>query len=119
MPSSSLIIPFLLLGFCLIGLQAADDLPENSSGDVCPRVSNPDPGGCPINCFRADPVCGADGVTYVCGCLDAACHGARVVKTGACDAGNAGSASVPGQALLLIHIVWLFLLGLSLVAGVF
>ncbi|XP_010468997.1 PREDICTED: uncharacterized protein LOC104749120 [Camelina sativa] len=117
MPSLSLSIPFLFLAFCLIGLQAADDLPDRSGGGVCPGGS--DPGGCPINCFRADPVCGADGVTYWCGCPDAACHGARVVKTGACDTGNAGSASVPGQALLLIHIVWLFLLGLSLLVGVF
>ncbi|KAF3573753.1 hypothetical protein F2Q69_00062428 [Brassica cretica] len=112
---SWIIIPSLLLLFCLIGSSQAAG--EKSSGDVCNTVS--DPGGCPINCFRADPVCGADGVTYWCGCPDAACHGARVVKTGACDAGNAGSASVPGQALLLIHIVWLFLLGLSLLVGAF
>ncbi|CAH8353419.1 unnamed protein product [Eruca vesicaria subsp. sativa] len=118
MPSFSSIIPLLLLLlFCSIRIQAADDLPEKSSGDVCGTVS--DPGGCPINCFRADPVCGADKVTYWCGCPDAACHGARVVKKGACDADNAGSASVPGQALLLIHIVWLFLLGLSLLVGAF
>ncbi|KFK35383.1 hypothetical protein AALP_AA5G278200 [Arabis alpina] len=115
MNSLSLII--LLCFFCLIGIQASDDLPDKSGGDICSGVA--DPGGCPINCFRADLVCGADGVTYSCGCPDAACHGARVVKRGACDAGNAASASVPGQVLLLIHIVWLFLLGLSLLVGVF
>ncbi|KAL1206271.1 hypothetical protein V5N11_018699 [Cardamine amara subsp. amara] len=117
MRSLSLSIPFLVLVFCLIGLQAADDFPDKSGVDLCSGVSKS--GGCTINCFRADPVCGADGVTYWCGCPDAACHGARVVKKGACDVGNAGSASVPGQALLLIHIVWLFLLGLSLLVGVF
>ncbi|KAJ4905212.1 hypothetical protein Rs2_19163 [Raphanus sativus] len=106
--SFSVRIALLFLVFCLIGLQAADDLPEQTRGDVCSGVS--DPGGCPINCFRADPVCGANGVsagfdpwqhgqmpwvikviktalngvTYSCGCPDAACHGVRVVKRGAC-----------------------------------
>ncbi|CAN0889149.1 hypothetical protein LINGRAHAP2_LOCUS16035 [Linum grandiflorum] len=75
---------------------------------------------CPINCFRADPVCGADGVTYWCGCADAACHGTKVAKLGACEVGSGGSsASLPGQALLLVHIVWLFLLGFSLLFGLF
>ncbi|CAN1855490.1 hypothetical protein LINPERHAP1_LOCUS41747 [Linum perenne] len=39
---------------------------------------------CTINCFRYDPVCGANGVTYGCGCPDAACAGVRVVKLGPC-----------------------------------
>uniref|UniRef100_K3YCR4 Kazal-like domain-containing protein n=1 Tax=Setaria italica TaxID=4555 RepID=K3YCR4_SETIT len=30
---------------------------------------------CPVRCFRLDPVCGADGVKYWCGCLEAACAG--------------------------------------------
>lgn len=42
------------------------------------------PGACPINCFRPDPVCGANGVTYSCGCPDAACAGVPVVKLEAC-----------------------------------
>ncbi|KAK9048894.1 hypothetical protein SSX86_032140 [Deinandra increscens subsp. villosa] len=35
-----------------------------------------------INCFRADPVCGENNVTYTCGCPDARCHCVRVVKLG-------------------------------------
>ncbi|KAG2325400.1 hypothetical protein Bca52824_008128 [Brassica carinata] len=92
--SFSVRIALLLLVFCLIGLQAADDLPDQTGGDICSGV--PDPFGCPINCVQEDLVCGANGVTYSCGCDDAACNGVRVVKRGACDAGNAGSASVRG-----------------------
>ncbi|CAI0470185.1 unnamed protein product [Linum tenue] len=87
-------------------------------GNVCPR-STAAPTSCPINCFRADPVCGVDGMTYWCGCADAACHGTNVAKLGACEVGSGGSASLPGQALLLVHIVWLFLLGFSLLFGLF
>ncbi|XP_010422708.1 PREDICTED: uncharacterized protein LOC104707944 [Camelina sativa] len=77
------------------------------------------PASCPVKCFRADPVCGEDSVTYWCGCSDALCHGVRVVKQGACDVGNGVGLSVPGQALLLIHIVWLMLLGFSILFGLF
>ncbi|CAN1309632.1 hypothetical protein LINPERPRIM_LOCUS27755 [Linum perenne] len=54
--------------------------------DTCKGYSKPDPESCPctINCFRYDPVCGANGVTYGCGCPDAACAGVRVVKLGPC-----------------------------------
>uniref|UniRef100_A0A0E0FUR7 Kazal-like domain-containing protein n=1 Tax=Oryza nivara TaxID=4536 RepID=A0A0E0FUR7_ORYNI len=71
---------------------------------------------CPVRCFRPDPVCGADGVTYWCGCPEAACAGARVVRRGYCEVG-AGSAPVSGQALLLVHIVWLFVLGAAVLLG--
>ncbi|KAL9668278.1 hypothetical protein QQ045_002658 [Rhodiola kirilowii] len=37
---------------------------------------------CPIRCFRADPVCGVNGVTYWCGCPEAACEGVKVAKLG-------------------------------------
>ncbi|XP_010428511.1 PREDICTED: uncharacterized protein LOC104713147 [Camelina sativa] len=77
------------------------------------------PASCPVKCFRADPVCGEDSVTYWCGCSDALCNGVRVVKQGACDVGNGVGLSVPGQALLLIHIVWLMLLGFSILFGLF
>ncbi|TVU19840.1 hypothetical protein EJB05_36015, partial [Eragrostis curvula] len=88
-------------------------------GDPC-AVSVSDGGvdarSCPVRCFRPDPVCGADGVTYWCGCPDAACAGARVAKRGFCEVG-AGSAPVSGQALLLVHIVWLFVLGAAVLFG--
>ncbi|XP_047061406.1 uncharacterized protein LOC124668280 [Lolium rigidum] len=71
---------------------------------------------CPVRCFRPDPVCGADGTTYWCGCPEAACAGATVARRGYCEVG-AGSAPVSGQALLLVHIVWLFVLGAALLLG--
>ncbi|KAL5226546.1 hypothetical protein ABZP36_014811 [Zizania latifolia] len=71
---------------------------------------------CPVRCFRPDPVCGEDGVTYWCGCPEAACAGARVARHGYCEVG-AGSAPVSGQALLLVHIVWLFVLGAAVLLG--
>ncbi|CAH8314632.1 unnamed protein product [Eruca vesicaria subsp. sativa] len=90
--SFSVRIALVFLVFCVIGLQAADDLPDQAGGDICGGI--PIPGDfCPINCVQEDLVCGANGVTYSCGCEDAACNGVRVVKRGACDAGNA-----PGQA---------------------
>uniref|UniRef100_A0A2P2NM51 Serine-type endopeptidase inhibitor n=1 Tax=Rhizophora mucronata TaxID=61149 RepID=A0A2P2NM51_RHIMU len=88
------------------------------SGDFCGKFAAP--ASCPVNCFRANPVCGVDGVTYWCGCPDATCHGTKVAKLGACEVGSSsGSSSLPGQALLLVHIVWLFLLGFSLLFGLF
>lgn len=39
---------------------------------------------CTINCLVADPVCGTDGNTYVCGQEDAFCHGAEVAYEGEC-----------------------------------
>ncbi|CAL0307772.1 unnamed protein product [Lupinus luteus] len=68
---------------------------------------------CPAKCFRTDPVCGVNGVTYWCGCTEAACAGVEVSKLGFCEVGNGGSSSLPGQALLLVHIVWLIVLGFS------
>ncbi|KAG1354741.1 hypothetical protein COCNU_07G008530 [Cocos nucifera] len=72
---------------------------------------------CPINCFRADPVCGVDGVTYWCGCPDAACAGVRVAKRGPCQVGSGGSGLVSCQALLLVHIVWLIVIGFAVLFG--
>ncbi|MCI53576.1 hypothetical protein A2U01_0074823, partial [Trifolium medium] len=48
---------------------------------------------CPVKCFRTDPVCGVDGVTYWCGCAEAACAGVKVGKMGFCEVGNGGSVS--------------------------
>ncbi|OIW02513.1 hypothetical protein TanjilG_12827 [Lupinus angustifolius] len=74
---------------------------------------------CPAKCFRTDPVCGVNGVTYWCGCAEAACDGVEVAKLSFCEVGNGGSASLPGQALLLVHIVWLIVLGFSVLFGLF
>ncbi|WVZ68470.1 hypothetical protein U9M48_017405 [Paspalum notatum var. saurae] len=89
------------------------------SGDPCAAAvadGDADVPLCPVRCFRPDPVCGADGVTYWCGCPEAACAGARVARRGYCEVG-AGSAPVSGQALLLVHIVWLFVLGAAVLLG--
>ncbi|GAV59319.1 hypothetical protein CFOL_v3_02850 [Cephalotus follicularis] len=92
---------------------------DDRSRAVCAGLLSP-PASCPINCFRADPVCGADGVTYWCGCPDAACAGVEVAKSGYCEIGSNGvAASLPRQALLLVHILWLILLGFSLLFGLF
>ncbi|GMN44266.1 hypothetical protein TIFTF001_013453 [Ficus carica] len=77
------------------------------------------PPSCPVNCFRPDPVCGVDGVTYWCGCADARCAGTKVAKLGFCEVGNGGSAPLSAQALLLVHIVWLIVLGFSVLFGLF
>ncbi|GMH29539.1 hypothetical protein Nepgr_031382 [Nepenthes gracilis] len=83
---------------------------------VCPDLVVK-PGSCPVRCFRPDPVCGEDGVTYWCGCADAHCAGKRVAKIGFCEVGSGGSGLLSGQALLLVHIVWLIVLGLSVLCG--
>ena len=58
----------------------------------CFGVCLPRPEPC-IECFRYDPVCGTDGVTYGCGAPDAHCHGVEVEHEGeckpACGAGEA------------------------------
>ncbi|CAI9118846.1 OLC1v1020473C1 [Oldenlandia corymbosa var. corymbosa] len=97
---------------------------DNDGGDdshICPQSAGPD--SCPVRCFRTDPVCGVDGVTYWCGCADAHCAGTRVAKLGFCEVGiggfgyGSGAGSVTGQALLLVHIVWLILLGIFVLFG--
>ncbi|XP_024182595.1 uncharacterized protein LOC112187871 [Rosa chinensis] len=89
----------------------------SDGGDACRGSSlSRSPAVCPVNCFRPDPVCGVDGVTYWCGCPDAQCAGVKVAKLGFCEVGSAGSAP---QALLLVHIVWLIVLGFSVLFGLF
>ncbi|KAK9063116.1 hypothetical protein SSX86_016986 [Deinandra increscens subsp. villosa] len=90
---------------------------DGISASLCPLSVNP--GSCPIKCFRPDPVCGVDNVTYWCGCPEAGCAGVRVAKVGFCDFENGGSGQVSGQALLLVHIVWLILLGFFVLFGLF
>ncbi len=52
---------------------------------------------CAIECFRYDPVCGEDGVTYGCGEPDAHCHGIEVIHRGECrlECGSEGSFCTP------------------------
>lgn len=98
---------------------AAASASAAESGDPCAAAVADGDGDvplCPVRCFRPDPVCGADGVTYWCGCPEATCAGARVARRGYCEVG-AGSAPVSGQALLLVHIVWLFVLGAAVLLG--
>ncbi|OAY48789.1 hypothetical protein MANES_05G005700v8 [Manihot esculenta] len=71
------LIAALVVGLCLSMVEA-----QSGQRNLCAGFDPP--GGCPIRCIRYDPVCGANGVTYGCGCPDAACAGARVVKLGAC-----------------------------------
>jgi hypothetical protein len=112
--------PYRILFLATLALLLAQSLASPSttfeSADPC-AVSVSDGGGdapfCPVRCFRPDPVCGADGVTYWCGYSEAACAGARVAKRGFCEVG----APVSGQALLLVHIVWLFVLGAAVLLG--
>ncbi|XP_058747833.1 uncharacterized protein LOC131620701 [Vicia villosa] len=94
-------------------------LPSATAVEEHNMCSGTTPSSCPAKCFRTDPVCGADGVTYWCGCAEAACAGAKVAKLGFCEVGNGGSANFPGQALLLVHIVWLIVLGFSVLFGFF
>ncbi|KAJ1279882.1 hypothetical protein BS78_04G189800 [Paspalum vaginatum] len=127
MPPFRLVHPLLLATLFLL-LAQSQTLATSSSpaaaemaepGDPCAAVMADGDGDvplCPVRCFRPDPVCGADGVTYWCGCPEAACAGARVARLGYCEVG-AGSAPVSGQALLLVHIVWLFVLGAAVLLG--
>ncbi|WVZ19694.1 hypothetical protein V8G54_007016 [Vigna mungo] len=86
----------------------ANDVAGDQGQKICGGVA---PSSCPVKCFRTDPVCGVDGVTYWCGCSEAACAGVQVAKMGFCEVGNGGSVPLSGQALLLVHIVWLIVLG--------
>ncbi|XP_031108613.1 uncharacterized protein LOC116013094 [Ipomoea triloba] len=121
-PFSLLVFALLIAVFCLSTSVLAESsnnplrLPsDQDDGDVCAMLDPP--ASCPIKCFRPDPVCGVDGVTYWCGCADAHCNGVQVDKLGFCDVGNGGSGPVSGQALLLVHIIWLILLGIFVLFG--
>jgi hypothetical protein len=54
-------------------------------GEICypPTMRCQEPCG-PIACFVEDPVCGTDGVTYICGESDAWCAGVTVAYDGRC-----------------------------------
>ncbi|GLJ29827.1 hypothetical protein SUGI_0588990 [Cryptomeria japonica] len=90
---------------------------ENAKKTTACNEKSSDSVTCPVSCFRADPVCGINGITYWCGCAEAQCAGVEVAKIGFCEVGNGGSGLLSGQALLLVHIVWLILLGFSVLIG--
>ncbi|XP_026427372.1 uncharacterized protein LOC113323299 [Papaver somniferum] len=125
----SAVVIFIMLCNCFPQIRSVKEedntlirLPsEEEEVGLCKKSEVPQ--SCPVNCFRADPVCGVDGVTYWCGCADAYCAGTQVAKLGFCEiGGNGGSGNavpISGQALLLVHIVWLILLGFSLLFGLF
>uniref|UniRef100_A0A7N2LQH7 Uncharacterized protein n=1 Tax=Quercus lobata TaxID=97700 RepID=A0A7N2LQH7_QUELO len=61
-------------------------LHSEDAADLCGGGGEgPVAASCPVNCFRTDPVCGVDGVTYWCGCADALCAGVKVAKLGFCE----------------------------------
>jgi len=92
---------------------------NNNNDDACGEWSRTPPvSSCPVKCFRPDPFCGMDGVTYYwCGCDDARCAETEVAKKGFCEVGNNGAAAA--QALLLVHLVWLIVHGFSIFFGFF
>ncbi|KAL6320441.1 hypothetical protein AAG906_007138 [Vitis piasezkii] len=117
---SSFVVIFIVFAICFpptvtssVIRLPSDAVDGESDGGLC--VGSEVAASCPVKCFRPDPVCGVDGVTYWCGCTEARCAGTAVAHFGICEVGN-GSA---GQALLLVHIVWLMVLGFSVLFGLF
>ncbi|CAL1398822.1 unnamed protein product [Linum trigynum] len=80
------LVLLLLIIFSLFTATTAATSRPRPRPNLCAGVAlkAPPSGGCHINCFRADPVCGANGVTYGCGCPEASCNGVRVIKLGPC-----------------------------------
>ena len=56
---------------------------SDCSGNAICRQGKCSP-ACSVACLVEDPVCGSDGNTYVCGSVDAACHGVSVLHQGPC-----------------------------------
>ncbi|KAK9204742.1 hypothetical protein WN943_015006 [Citrus x changshan-huyou] len=110
---SSLSLFFFVISIFSLSFWSFSTVVESHTAiDVCDSKHRPV--SCPVKCFTTDPVCGMDGVTYWCGCDEARCAGATVAKKGFCQVGdNGGTASLSAQALLLVHIVWLIIIGIS------
>ncbi|KAM3733327.1 hypothetical protein ACB098_11G126900 [Castanea mollissima] len=92
----------------------AADLYANSNNRPVPR-----PTSCPVKCFQVAPICSIDGVTYWCGCDNALCANVKVARLGFCEVDNGGPGPFSGQALLLVHIIWLIVLGFSMLFELF
>lgn len=120
----SLSLFFLIISVFSLSLRSFPTVRSDSGLEMCGASSDDHlvsvSASCPVKCFTTNPVCGANGVTYWCGCEEAKCAGARVAKMGFCEVGNnGGTASLPAQALLLVHIVWLIIIGISVLFGLF
>ncbi|KAH7420765.1 hypothetical protein KP509_13G021300 [Ceratopteris richardii] len=92
------------------GTQSSSECMDGDDGEALQEL-------CPVTCFRPDPVCGSDGVTYWCGCKDARCAGVKVSHVGFCKIRSSASTEKGSQALLLLHTIWLALLGFSCLFG--
>lgn len=122
----SLSLFFLIISVFSLSLRSFPTVRSDSPLEMCGSSSDYHvsvsvlSSSCPVKCFTTNPVCGVDGVTYWCGCEEAKCAGAQVAKMGFCEVGNnGGTASLSAQALLLVHIVWLIIIGISVLFGLF
>lgn len=120
MSPQTLILIIIVVIFSATSVKSDDPgsfikLPGTTTNSICGDSLTS--GSCPVKCFRASPVCGVDNVTYWCGCSEAICAGVDVAKAGFCEFGDGGSGAGSGQALLLVHIVWLVLLGFFVLFG--
>jgi hypothetical protein len=70
-------------GACSSNADCPEFLVCDVAGDFCRPM-------CAVDCFRYDPVCGTDGVTYGCGVADAECRGIPVAYAGECITGGGG-----------------------------
>jgi hypothetical protein len=73
-------------GECIADLECSSNA-ECTGDDVCRNGTCTT--ACEIQCIVPDPVCGEDGNTYVCGEVDAECHGVKVSYEGECVATRA------------------------------
>ena len=71
-------IPTVLSHSNPIRLSTQHNINNNNNDDACGEWSRtPLVSSCPVKCFRSDPFCGMDGVTYWCECDDEDAKGPR------------------------------------------
>jgi len=71
-------IPTVLSHSNPIRLSTQHNINNNNNDDACGEWSRtPLVSSCPVKCFRSDPFCGMDGVTYWCECDDEDAQGPR------------------------------------------